>query len=61
MNPYEILQIDDFSSQEEVEAAFHQRVAEFDGIEKLTKKQTDLYTLFMSLMTFYPIKTPKDV
>lgn len=45
MNPYEILQIDDFSSQEEVEAAFHQRVAEFDGIEKLTKKQTDLYTL----------------
>lgn len=45
MNPYEILQIDDFSSQEEVEAAFHQRVAEFDGIEKLTKKQTELYTL----------------
>lgn len=45
MNPYEILQIEDFSSQEEVETAFHQRVAEFDGIEKLTKKQTELYTL----------------
>lgn len=45
MNPYEILQIDDFSSQEVVEAAFHQRISEFDGIDKLTKKQTDLYTL----------------
>lgn len=45
MNPYEILQIEDFSSQEEVEIAFHQRVAEFNNIEKLTKKQTELYTL----------------
>lgn len=45
MNPYEILQIDDFSSQEVVEAAFHQRISEFDGIDKLTKKQIDLYTL----------------
>lgn len=45
MNPYEILQIEDFSSEEQVEYAFHERVREFDGIDKLTKKQIELYTL----------------
>lgn len=44
LNPYEILQINDFSSVEEVEKAFAKRVQEFEGLERFTKKQSELYS-----------------
>ena len=45
INPYEILQILDFSAIEDVEAAFHSRLREFDEIKKFTKNQSELYAL----------------
>lgn len=45
INPYEILLIPDFSSIDDVEVAFNQRLREFDDIEKFTKNQADLYSL----------------
>lgn len=44
INPYEILKIDDFASEETIENAFRERVREFDEYSNLTKKQTDLYS-----------------
>ena len=45
VNPYEILKIDDFSSEEVIEEAFAKRLDEFKYIETLTKKQSNLYAL----------------
>lgn len=45
VNPYEILKIDDFSSEEVIEEAFAKRLDEFKDIETLTKKQSNLYAL----------------
>jgi hypothetical protein len=45
LNPYEILKIEDFSSEEIIEAAFHKRLDEFKDIETFTKKQSNLYAM----------------
>lgn len=57
LNPYEVLQIDDFSTVEEVEEAFAIRVREFDGIEKFSKKQAELYS---SIHSAYDILTSQN-
>lgn len=45
INPYEILQIPDFSPIDDIDRALNTRLREFDKIEEFTQKQHDLYAL----------------